>query len=101
MTVAQYTSPQLFIPLHSLVLILTTKLDTALGTVKELGEEKVEKLEELASNNSDELTFLDMENLFPLQEEAMGTNSIPPYPEGYGHKEGSEKKKMNEILSNP
>jgi len=51
------------------------ELDTALGTIKELGD-KVEKLHELASNNSKEITFIEVENLYPLQEEVMGTNSV-------------------------
>jgi len=43
--------------LTSLVLTLTTKLDAALGTIKVLGD-KVGKLEELVSNNSEEITSI-------------------------------------------
>jgi len=41
----------------SLVLTLTTKLDAALGTIKVLGD-KVGKLEELVSNNSEKISSI-------------------------------------------
>jgi len=43
--------------LTSLVLTLTTKLDAAPGTTKVLGD-KVGKREQLASNNSEEITSI-------------------------------------------
>jgi len=65
--------------LHSLILTLTTNFQTAMGTIKDLVT-KVKKLEEKVKFNSDEIEFIEVENLYPLQEDVFGTDESEACP---------------------
>jgi len=65
--------------LHSLVLTLTTKFDAAMGSINDLAAKDVQ-LEHKVKLNSEELTFIEEENLYPLQEDVFGTDESETCP---------------------